>query len=153
MTQKLWQGNPRIQKIGVTQDTLTGRGGLALFVRYLSQTGIYSLLLGCFSHLRKSEKGARVGQLFKQIFCFLCDGTSRHLSHFDQLKQDEGYAAVIENRKQDMASSHQVKRFFKLFSRLCAGTFRGVLKRLFIWRLKLEPPRVIEAKEFSAIAF
>lgn len=134
----------RIHRVEVTEDTLTGRGGLALFARYLEQIGIYGLLLERFSHLRKSKKGSRLEQLFKQVFCFLCDGTSRHLSYFDSLKQDAGYAAVLENRERDMVSSHQVKRFFRSFSWLCAGWFRRVLQRLFIWRLNLEQPEIIE---------
>jgi len=42
------------------------------------------------------------------------DGTSRHLVYFDQLKRDEGYAAVIENSPEEMLGSHQIKRFFRL---------------------------------------
>jgi len=43
----------------------------------------------------------------------LYDGTSRHLTYFDQLKEDSGYAAAIENTGEEMVSSHQVKRFSK----------------------------------------
>ena len=72
------------------------------------------------------------------------DGTSRHLSYFDQLKEDEGYTSVIENSVDEMASSHQVKRFFQSFSWLCGGLYRKILKQMFIWRLKIEKPEVIE---------
>lgn len=44
---------------------------------------------------------------------FFYDGTSRHLSCFDDLKNDEGYAGSIEENVGDMVSYHQVKRFFK----------------------------------------
>jgi hypothetical protein len=123
---------------------LTGRGGLALFSRYLSKVNIYPLLLGFFGNIRKSKKGLQVWNMFKQIFCFFYDGTSRHLTYFDELKEDEGYASVIENSAEEMASSHQVKRFFKAFSWLCGGIFRKILKRLFIWRLKIKRPDIIE---------
>jgi len=134
----------KINKVEVTEDTLTGRGGLALFVRYLSRIDIYSLLLNSFFHLRKSGKGQPIWNIFKQVFCFFYDGTSRHLIYFDQLKRDEGYAAVIENTSEEMVCSHQVKRFFKAFSWICGGVFRRILKRLFIWRLRIERPEKIE---------
>jgi hypothetical protein len=66
------------------------------------------------------------------------------LIYFDQLKRDEGYAAVIENTPEEMVCSHQVKRFFKAFSWLCGGAFRKILKRLFIWQVKIERPKKIE---------
>ena len=105
---------------------------------------IYTLLCDSFGKLRRSEKGQPIWNLFKQVLCFFYDGTSRHLTYFEQLKGDEGYAGVIENRPGEMASLHQVKRFFKGFSWLCGGIFRKILKRLFIWRLKIERPEEIE---------
>ncbi len=133
----------RINKIEVTRDTLTGRGGMALFVRYVSGIKIYGLFLERFSWMRKSMKGVAVWNIFKQVLCFFYDGTSRHVTYFDQLKKDEGYAAVIENSMDEMVSSHQVKRFFKVFSWIAGGAFRKILKRLFIWRLKIEMPKII----------
>lgn len=144
MKQNGFKSKCKISKVEVTEDTLTGRGGLALFVRYLSQINIYTLLCDSFGKLRRSEKGQPIWNLFKQVLCFFYDGTSRHLTYFDQLKGDEGYAAGIENGVEEMASSHQVKRFFKGFSWLCGGIFRRILKRLFIWRLKIERPEEIE---------
>jgi hypothetical protein len=44
----------KIGMVDVTEDTLTGRGGLALFVRYLSQVNIYGLLFNRFSDLGRS---------------------------------------------------------------------------------------------------
>jgi hypothetical protein len=144
MKQIKFKSKCKINKVEVTEDTLTGRGGLALFVRYLSQVNIYALLFNYFGHLRRSQKGQPVWNIFKQIFCFFYDGTSRHLVYFDQLKRDEGYGAVIENTSEEMVCSHQVKRFFKAFSWICGGVFRRILKRLFIWRLKIERPDKIE---------
>lgn len=143
MKQKEFKSKEKITKIEVTEDTLTGRGGLSLFVRYLSSSNIYALLLEYFSGIRRSMKGEPVWNIFKQIFCFFYDGTSRHLVYFDQLKKDEGYAAVIENSAEEMLSSHQVKRFFRVFSWLAGGVFRKILKRMFIWRLKIEKPEII----------
>jgi len=134
----------KIDKVDVTEDTLTGRGGMILFVRYLSKVNIYGLLSEFFGSLRRSQKGQPIWNIFKQVFCFFYDGTSRHLVYFDQLKRDEGYAGVIENTSEEMIGSHQVKRFFKAFSWVCGGSFRKILKRLFIWRLKVERPDKIE---------
>jgi hypothetical protein len=144
MKQNKCKSKEKITKVEVTGDTLTGRGGLALFVRYLSSINIYAIFLEHFSDIRKSMKGEPVWNIFKQIFCFFYDGTSRHLVYFDQLKKDEGYAAVIENSAKDMLSSHQVKRFFRVFSWIAGGVFRKILKRLFIWRLKREKPEIIK---------
>lgn len=121
MKQLKFKSKCKISKVDVTEDTLTGRGGVALFVRYLSQVNIYALLVEAFGCIQRSEKGQPIWNIFKQIFCFFYDGTSRHLVYFDQLKRDEGYAAVIENRSEEMICSHQVKRFFKGFSWLCGG--------------------------------
>ena len=71
--------------------------------------------------------------------------------YFDQLKRDEGYAGVIENSSEEMICSHQVKRFFKGFSWLCGGMFRRILKRLLIWRLKMERPEEIELTHFPQL--
>ena len=133
----------RINDVGVTDDIITGRGGLALFVRYLTHIQILPLLNESFGSLRKSAKGLSVTQLFLQLFCFFFDGTSRHLSHFDLLAQDEGYAATIETDLKEMASSHTIKRFFALFAWCHSGLFRKILNQLFVWRLKLDVPRVI----------
>ena len=144
MKQIRFKSKCKISKVGVTEDTLTGRGGLALFVRYVSQVNIYALLFDAFGHIRRSEKGQPIWNVFKQILCFFYDGTSRHLVYFDQLKRDRGYASVIENTSEEMIGSHQAKRFFKAFSWLCGGIFRRILKRLFIWRLKIQRPEKIE---------
>ena len=144
MKQKGNKSKCRINKIEVTQDTLTGRGGMAPFVRYIEKVGICNILLNFFGYIRKSKKGASIWNIFKQVLCFFYDGTSRHISYFDQLKNDAGYAAVIETEEDDMVSSHQVKRFFKSFSWLCGGIFRKILKQIFIWWLRIEKPERIE---------
>lgn len=132
-----------IDDIGITNDTLTSRAGLALFVRYLSGINIYSELLLRYSRMRKNVKGKEITELFKQVICFFLDGTSRHLTYFDQLKQDKGYAEGIETNPSDMASSHTIKRFFNRFSWPLIWMFRKILKQLFIWRLHIVQPAFI----------
>lgn len=133
----------RIDKIGTTTDYLTARGGLAFMNRYIESINIYPLLERFFGTLRLSRKGLAIKELFKQLFCFFIDGTSLHLTRFDELAQDCGYASVIETSRKKMASSHQIKRLFRAFSYVRNYLFRKLLQRLFIWRLNITKPAVI----------
>ena len=84
-----------------------------------------------------------IEDISKQIFVWFFDGTSRHLSYFDELAKDKGYAGTIEQAPEHMASSHAIKRFFKSFSIFKVWLFRKVLQRLFLWRLNIKKPQVI----------
>ncbi|MCP4628050.1 MAG: IS1380 family transposase [bacterium] len=134
----------KIQRIETTTDRLTGRAGLALFVAYLHGIQIFGWIDRWFATIRKNRKGLGVSELFKQVLCFMVDGTSRRLTYFDQLAKDEGYAGSIETEKAHMASSHQVKRFFKAFAWTRVFLFRRLLQTLFIWRLQVTQPDVID---------
>ena len=134
----------KIQRIETTCDRLTGRAGLALFVAYLHGIEIFGWLDQWFATIRKNRKGLGVSELFKQVLCFMVDGTSRRLTYFDQLTRDEGYAGSIETEQAHMASSHQVKRFFKAFGWTRVFLFRRLLQTLFIWRLQVTQPDLIE---------
>jgi hypothetical protein len=129
--------------VEITSDTLTGRGGLSLFVRYLRGIGINTQLETFFGSLRRSRKGQPVSEVFKQLFCFFLDGTSRHLVHFDALTRDAGYAGATESAPGDLVSSHAVKRFFQAFWWPRIYLFRHLLQRLFLWRLSLAAPAVV----------
>lgn len=132
-----------ISNIEITPDTLTGRGGLALFSRYICNIEIFPHLERLFGPIRKSGKGLPVSAIFHQIFCFLVDGTSRHLVYFDAVREDEGYAGAIETVPERMASSHAIKRFFSAFGWGRIWMFRRLLLRLFLWELKKVRPSVI----------
>jgi hypothetical protein len=127
----------------VTDDTLTSRGGLAFFVKYLEAIGVVELLLHKFAGIKKSIKGVSVRHLFLQVLYFFFDGTSRHLSYFDELQREEGYRAVLGMPEKHMASSHALKRFFRAFNIFHAGAFRWVLQELFLWRLRQKKPRMV----------
>lgn len=136
--------NPHaITQIALTSDSLTGRAGLNLFVRYLDNIGINPLLDQLFGRLRKSRKGLPIVEIFKQIFVFILDGTSRHLSYFDALKSDPAHAGLLESSPQRLLSSHAVKRFFKAFSLPVIHFFRKLLRELFVWRLRLAAPDMV----------
>jgi len=46
----------RIHRLEVTDDTLTSRGGLAFFVKYVQTIGIVGLLLSKFTDLKKNRQ-------------------------------------------------------------------------------------------------
>lgn len=133
----------KISGIEITSDRLTGRG-LALFVAYLHQIQIFPMIDRFFGSIRKSKKGVEVFELIKQVLCFMVDGTSRHLTYFDQLSKDPGYAASIETDLEKMASSHRIKRFFNAFAWTRIFLFCRLLQTLFIWRLKIKQPKVVD---------
>jgi hypothetical protein len=133
----------KITGIDITDDTLTSRGGLNLFVRYLDGIGIMSTITRLFGSIRKNSKGNEIEEIFKQLLCNFVDGTSRHLVHYDQIKEDAGYAGTIESSPATLISSHSVKRFFKAFFCVRIWLFRRLLQKLFIWRLNLKIPNVI----------
>ena len=124
----------RIDDVQPTSETLTGRAGLSLFVRYVRSLGLDPDLDRLFGSLRKSRKGQPVTEIFKQLWCFFLDGSSRHLVSFDALKEDPGYGAAIETKPEALLSSHAVKRFFGRFSMWRIWLFRRLLQQLFLWR-------------------
>ena len=99
----------QISGVGITNDTLTSRGGLSLFVRYLDRIGVMSPMHRLFGGIRKSRKGRAVEEIFKQVLCNFVDGTSRHLVYYDRLKDDAGYAGAIESRAEELVSSHGMR--------------------------------------------
>ncbi|MBA7577468.1 hypothetical protein ES708_19321 [subsurface metagenome] len=103
----------KITKIGVTSDKISARGGLPLFLRYIERIGLYKLISSnVLSLVTKNGKGLQLQEFLKQIFAFFMDGTNMAMTGFDQLQIDEGYAALLESKTSEMASSHQIKRFF-----------------------------------------
>src|SRR5439155_10601283 len=92
---------------------------------------------------QEEHQGVSVRNLFLQALYFFFDGTSRHLSYFDELQPEEGYQAVVEMPAKQMASSHATKRFFGAFHIFHAGAFRWVLQELFLWRLQQEKPDMV----------
>ena len=132
-----------IDDVQVTGDCLTGRAGLNLFARYLRGIDLYPHLERLFGSMRKHPKGASIQELFKQVLCFLFDGTSRHLAHFDVLATDPGYAATIETPPTALVSSDTVRRFYRAFSWPRIFLFRRLLQQLFLWRLRQTQPKVI----------
>lgn len=142
--EEIKEKSPIINEPGITTDVLSSRGGLNLFVRYIRNIGLGSRVEVLFGSMKKSRKGQPVIEIFKQLLCNFVDGTSRHLVHFDELREDAGYAGTIESKLEGLLSSHAVKRFFTAFSWYRIWLFRHLLQELFIWRLRLTKPEMIE---------
>ncbi|MBI5250129.1 MAG: hypothetical protein HY912_11605, partial [Desulfomonile tiedjei] len=133
----------KIDAVAVTGDTLTSRGGLSVFVRYMESIGVLCVLKQFFGRIRKSSNGQDIGEIFKQLFCYFVDGTSFHLTRFDTLKKNGGCGAGIECDPDSLLPSHSVKLFFRPCSWGLSAFLRRVLMKPFIWRLRIARPAVI----------
>ncbi len=133
-----------ISSIGITNDCLTNRAGLALFSTYLQSIQLIPMMEKMFGSMRKNKKGVPVVDMFLQLLCFFMDGTCRHLTWFDHLKNEKSYAPLIGCKEEYLASSHAVKRFFRAFAFLGFRPFRLLLQKIFLWRLNIEKPTIIE---------
>ena len=136
----------KITKISSTSEKISGRGGLSLFMRYVQQISLYELFFKTVLPVlpRSNNKGLQLRQFIKQIIAFMIDGTESSISAFDVRKTDAGYASVIENTMEEMASSHQIKRFFAKMVFVKDKIFNNILHQLFLWRLQIEKPQIIE---------
>jgi hypothetical protein len=121
----------KITDFQTTSEQFSGRAGLAPVSRYLDAVGITRILARRFNFLKKNAKGTPLRSIFHQIICYFFDGTDLHMSRFDHLKRDTGYAGVIETEAEEMISSHTAKRFFRSISIVRVWLFRKVLKQLF----------------------
>ena len=132
-----------ISNVDITNDKISGRGGIFFVLRYIENTKFFSLLEKPFRHLKGSAKGLSLHQFLKQMMAYFVDGSDMSLLSFDRRQQDEAYALLLENSSEEMASSHQIKRFFQKFSSFGNWVFRRILLHLFIWRLRIEKPEII----------
>ncbi len=133
----------QITTVQITSDKITGRGGLLFILRYLERIKIFHVIETILGEVCKNKKGKRVEFIMRQIMAKMIDGSDTSITGFDRLKQDEGYAAEIEVKKEAMLSSHMVKRFFRKFVGLKYVLFRKVLIELFVWRLHIKQPKII----------
>lgn len=134
----------KITKLSVTNDKISGRGGLPCMLRYIATTRLNDLISKVLlTKLEIHSKGLQLEQFLKQVFANFLDGTDMTMTGFDSRKNDQGYAAVLENELSQMASSHQIKRFFSKLSIIPNKLFRTILHELFIWRLRIEKPQIL----------
>ena len=92
MSRTTTENNHIIQGYEITNDNLTSRAGLNLFVKYLEQIKVYDLFLSYFNGFRKNKKGSSIKNIFKQLVLYFADGTYNKISGFNELQKDSGYA-------------------------------------------------------------
>lgn len=143
MKKKANSKQAKITKIEVTTDKISGRGGLFFFVKYVENICFYTLFENYFSFLKGSSKGLSCLQFIKQLVAWFIDGTDMSMRSFDRRKNDKAYASLLENRPNEMATSHQIKRMFRSFIFIGQWLFRSILLEMFIWRLHVEQPKLI----------
>lgn len=141
---KLSSSKTKITNIETTNDLLADRGGLLPLLRYLDSSGIVSHLAKPLLPYRTGNKGVPVEALLRQVIAFLFDGTSRHLTRFDQLKQDPGYRALIETPAKHMVSSDQIERFFNKIPAASWSACRKILRAMFSTRLRESSSQTVE---------
>lgn len=134
----------KVTKISVSDEKISSRGGLLLFLRYIEGIQLYQLISNfVVLKITFSNKGLQLQQFLKQMFAHFMDGTDVSIVSFDKKKTDKGYTSILENIADDMASSHQIKRMFRKLSIIPNALYCRVLHGLFIWRLKIESPEKI----------
>ncbi len=135
----------KISKIEITDDVISARGGLSLFLRYLENTKVFNLIEHHLGKIKGSKKGLTTREFLIQFMSFIMDGTHTSISYFDRLKEDEVRASLLETEPERLASSHQIKRFFRKIAKTnkVQQIFREIILELFIWRLKIEQPKYI----------
>jgi len=133
-----------VTRVEATDDKLSGRGGLSFILRYIEKIDFFKTIENKIGKLCSNKKGKSSGFILRQVMAKLIDGTDLSLTGFDRLKQDEGYASVLEIKQSDMLSSYMVKRFFKKFTGFKHLLLSQILTELFVWRLKIKQPAVID---------
>jgi len=142
-TKKYKETAHTINSVNITDTTISSRGGLTFISHYLEKIKFYRLIDKKVTGFRASLKGKATSFIIRQILLFFIDGSHKAISGFDMLKKNEGYASVLEVSKQNLLSSHAVKRLFTKFSYLKCGILRVILNTLFTWRLQIVKPEKI----------
>jgi len=143
LQEKLKKNSNEIADIGITNDSLTGRGGLTFILRYLKKINIIPKVCEVFNGVRKSRKGRDIEKIINQLMFYFMDGSKQTMTRFDELSDNEGYRKSIETAKKDMCSSHTMKRFFNSVEKSMFKKLQSLMLELFIWRLKIEKPKVV----------
>jgi hypothetical protein len=133
----------QITTVEITDDKITGRGGLLFILRYLEKVKIFNMIEKILGGVCKNKKGKPAEFILRQVMAKMIDGSDPSIKGFDRLREDEGYASEIEVGKEEMVSSHIVKRFFRKFVGLKYKLYRKVLQELFVWRLMVTQPSII----------
>ena len=130
----------KITQVESTNDTITGRGGLALYAQFLENSGLLSRLGKQLSGFQKNSKGQRPEAIAKQLLCAFADGRGDTMMDFNALRNDPAQAFLLELTPSQMAGSDMMKRFFRKFNGQKWHQLRPILHELFLCRLTREKP-------------
>ncbi len=79
----------KITKISVTNQKISGRGGITLFLRYVEQTKFYEVITFVFNRLDIfNTKGLQLQRFIKQVIAYFIDGTTMSIAGFDKRRKD-----------------------------------------------------------------
>lgn len=121
----------KIDTVETTDLNLSGRSGLALFDKYLLNSGMIKLLASDLSFLSQSKKGLSVENFIKQMGAYFIDGTNHRISQFDKLKADDAYAKLLGLKPEELGSSAAISRYFDKFNIGNCKKLKKSLKRIF----------------------
>lgn len=99
--------------------------------------------MSIFYPFRENQKAGPIESLLKYGILLLMDNTTRYLTYFDHLKNDQSDARIIENTTRLMSYSHTVKRFFQRFSWPLVWICKTAMRELFVWRHRINQPVMI----------
>jgi hypothetical protein len=133
----------KIQEIGITRESLTGRGGMAFIIKYIKNINVISVVSEVFKGIRKSRKGKDIETIIEQMIYNSIDGSKQTMTRFDELKEDGSYLKTIEINENEAVSSHSMKRFFKAVNEFMLKKLQKTMLRMFVWRLKITKPEII----------
>lgn len=120
-----------INDVEITDLEMTSRAGLNPVVKFLERSGVLDELTKTFSTLEKTSKGLSAVDFFKQVFCFFFSGENLRIAEFDILKNDIGYAKIIETSEENMASTDAITRMFQKFNLGEVLKFRKIFHTIF----------------------
>ena len=122
-----------IGEIQATGEILTARAGLGVVSHYIErQKWLMKMLQSC-GDMKGSRKGLHPGEQLRQFMLNCIDGTSTHLSVFDEKCLDPSYAPLIGADK--LLSTSSAKR---MLSHTKPRTIRRMIEMSFMKRLKKE---------------
>jgi len=91
MKQNTLKKQVKISKIDITNEKITDRGGLNIFIKYLDQIRFFQLFTKNLGFLNGSSKGLTMTQFVKQVCAHFIDGTQMSMTAFDAKKHDRHY--------------------------------------------------------------
>lgn len=133
----------KINRIEITDESISSRGGVHFFTNYLNNTGFFDLCNDVLGDMRKSSKGIETEKIVKQLMAAFVDGRGDTMTDFNLLRQDPSQCKLLELNESDMAGADIMKRFFSKFKGSKHKILRKIFDKIFQWRLNQESPEVI----------